>query len=108
MINEINFKHSLIFFNFCIVFSAIEYLKNNNLNLLCLFLILTIGISHGALDNIKGKKLLKFLKVKSILLFYIGYILISLFIILVWFFFSRIPTYNLFNYCIISFWKRGY
>ena len=25
----------------------------------CLFLILILGISHGALDNIKGKKLLK-------------------------------------------------
>ena len=108
MIKEINFKHSLIFFNFCIIFSAIEYLKNNNLNLVCLFLILSIGISHGALDNIKGKKLLKFLKVKSISLFYIGYILISLFIILIWFFFSRILALNLFNYCIVSFWKRRY
>ena len=25
----------------------------------CLFLILIVGISHGSLDNIKGKKLLK-------------------------------------------------
>jgi len=25
----------------------------------CLFLILILGISHGALDNIKGKKLFK-------------------------------------------------
>jgi len=104
MINEINFKHSLIFFNFCIVFSAIEYLKNNNLNLLCLFLILTIGISHGALDNIKGKKLLKFLKIKSISLFYIGYILISLFIILVWFFF---PELLLITFLIIASYHFG-
>ena len=57
MIREINFKHSLIFFNLCIIFSAIEYLRNNSLIFICLFLILTIGISHGALDNIKGKKL---------------------------------------------------
>ena len=104
MINEINFKHSLIFFNFCIIFSAIEYLKNNNLNLLCLFLILTIGISHGALDNIKGKKLLKFLKIKSISLFYIGYILISLFIILVWFFF---PELLLITFLIIASYHFG-
>ena len=26
----------------------------------CLFLILTIGVSHGALDNIKGNKVLKY------------------------------------------------
>ena len=62
MIREINFKPSLIFFNLCIIFSAIEYLRNNSLIFICLFLILTIGISHGALDNIKGKKLLKFLR----------------------------------------------
>jgi len=104
MIKEINFKHSLIFFNFCIIFSAIEYLRNNNVNLICLFLILTIGISHGALDNIKGKKLLKFLKVKSILLFYIGYILISLFIILIWFFF---PEFLLLIFLIIASYHFG-
>ena len=104
MIKEINFKHSLIFFNFCIIFSAIEYLKNNNLNLVCLFLILSIGISHGALDNIKGKKLLKFLKVKSISLFYIGYILISLFIILIWFFF---PEFLLLTFLIIASYHFG-
>ena len=104
MIKEINFKHSLIFFNFCIIFSAIEYLKSNNLNLLCLFLILTIGISHGALDNIKGKKLLKFLKIKSISLFYVGYILISLFIILVWFFF---PEFLLITFLIIASYHFG-
>ena len=89
MIKEINFKHSLIFFNFCIILSAVEYLRNNNLNLVCLFLILIIGISHGALDNIKGKKLLKFFKIKSISLFYIVYILISIFIIFFWFLFPR-------------------
>ena len=104
MIKEINFKHSLIFFNLCIIFSAIEYLKSNNLNLLCLFLILTIGISHGALDNIKGKKLLKFLKIKSISLFYVGYILISLFIILVWFFF---PEFLLITFLIIASYHFG-
>ena len=104
MIKKINFKHSLIFFNLCIIFSAIEYLKSNNLNLLCLFLILTIGISHGALDNIKGKKLLKFLKIKSISLFYVGYILISLFIILVWFFF---PEFLLITFLIIASYHFG-
>ena len=60
--NKINYYHSLIFFNLCIFLSAIEYLKSNNLLLVCLFLILSIGISHGSLDHIKGKKLIKILE----------------------------------------------
>ena len=52
MIKQINFYHSLIFFNFCIIISAFSFLRENNLTLFCLFLILTVGISHGALDNI--------------------------------------------------------
>ncbi len=89
MNKKINFNHSLIFFNFCIILSAIEYLRNNNLNLICLFLILTIGISHGSLDNLKGKKLLKFYKIKSISLFYITYIFLSILIILFWLLFPQ-------------------
>ena len=104
MIREINFKHSLIFFNLCIIFSAIEYLRNNSLIFICLFLILTIGISHGALDNIKGKKLLKFFKIKSISIFYIVYIFISLFIILIWFFF---PKFLLVSFLIIASYHFG-
>ena len=84
MIKKVNFYHSLFFFNFCIFISAFAFLRNNNLVILCLFLILTLGISHGALDNIKGKKLLKLFDIKSMSIFYIGYSLISLFIILIW------------------------
>ena len=89
MIKKINFYQSLIFFNFSIIISAFSFLRNNNLVMLCLFLILTIGISHGALDNIKGKKLLKFLRIKSMSTFYIGYSLISLSIILIWIMFPK-------------------
>ncbi len=104
MIKEINFKHSLIFFNFCIIFSSVEYLRNNNFNLVCFFLILIIGISHGALDNIKGKKLLKFFKIKSISLFYIVYILISIFIIFFWFLF---PGFLLTLFLIVASYHFG-
>ena len=104
MIKEINFKHSLIFFNFCIIFSAVEYLRNNNFNLVCFFLILIIGISHGALDNIKGKKLLKFFKIKSISLFYIVYILVSIFIIFFWFLF---PGFLLTLFLIVASYHFG-
>ena len=55
----INFKHSIIFFNLCILISPFYLMLNYEPIILCLFLILIIGISHGSLDNIKGKKLLK-------------------------------------------------
>ena len=92
MIKKLNFYHSLFFFNICIILSALEFLKNKDYLILCFFLILSIGISHGALDNLKGKKLLKILKFKSIFVFYIGYITISLFVILCW---ILIPTLTL-------------
>jgi len=86
---KINFKHSVIFFNFCILISPIYLLLNFEPIIFCLFLILILGISHGALDNIKGKKLLKFLRIKSMSTFYIGYSLISLSIILIWIMFPK-------------------
>ena len=78
------------------ILSAFPFLRNNNLLILCLFLILTVGISHGSLDNIKGKKLIRLLNVvsinniKPIHIFYIAYSLIALFIIVFWFIFPKI------------------
>ena len=77
MIKKINFYHSLVFFTMCIFISAFAFVRDNNLTILCLFLILTVGISHGSLDNIKGKKLLRFFNIKHISKFYIGYLLTS-------------------------------
>ena len=87
---KINYYHSLIFFNLCIFLSAFEFLRNNSLLILCLFLILSLGISHGALDHIKGKKLIKMLNYKSTTIFYISYIFVGVSIIIVWLFFSKI------------------
>ena len=84
MIKKINFFHSLIFFNICIFISSINYLNDNNLIVLCLFLILTVGISHGSLDNLKGKILLRSRNIQSISIFYIGYIILSILVILFW------------------------
>ena len=71
MLKKIDFFHSLIFFNFCIFLSSINFIHDQNYLLVCLFLIMSIGISHGSLDNIKGKKLLKIFKVKGIEKFYL-------------------------------------
>ena len=84
MIRKINFYHSLIFFISSIILSGFPFLRDNNLVILCLFLILTLGISHGSLDNSKGKKLLKLFDIKSMSTFYIAYSLMSLSIIIIW------------------------
>ena len=82
--NSINFKHSVIFFNLCILVSPIYQSMNYTLIVSCLFLILLLGISHGSLDNIKGEKLFKLLGYKSKYLFYLSYLFISLLIIISW------------------------
>ena len=90
---RINFKHSVIFFNICILISPLYFLLNFEPIILCLFLILILGISHGALDNIKGKELLKLFGYKSIIAFYIVYIFISLLIIIFWLIFPNIVLF---------------
>jgi len=86
--NIINFKHSIIFFNLCILVSPLNKIIDLNL-IICLFLILIVGISHGSLDNIKGRKLLKIFGFKSEYIFYIIYLTISSLIILLWIIFPN-------------------
>ena len=86
--NIINFKHSIIFFNLCILVSPLNKIIDVNL-IICLFLILIIGISHGSLDNIKGRKLLKIFGFQSEYFFYIIYLTISSLIILLWIIFPN-------------------
>ena len=86
---NINFKHSLIFFNFCILISPLYFLIKFEPIIFCLILILFLGVSHGALDNLKGKKLLYLFGYRSIFSFYLVYILISLLIVFFWFLFPN-------------------
>ena len=101
---KINFYHTLIFFKLTICISAFEYIRNNDLLIFSLFLILCIGISHGSLDNLKGKKLLKYYNINSISIFYIAYILFSLIIILFWIFF---PDYLLILFLVLASYHFG-
>ena len=87
---KISFRHSVIFFNFCIFVSPFYFILNFEPILVCLFLILILGISHGALDYIKGKKLLKLFGYKLSFSFYLVYVLISLLIIIFWLIFPNI------------------
>ena len=83
---KINFNHSFIFFLVCNIFSLIAF-KFNTLTIspfICLLLILSIGISHGSLDNFKGRKLFQILEIDNFSIFYFVYILIALIVIFLW------------------------
>jgi len=101
---KINFKHSVVFFSLCILISPFYLVVSSEPIILCLFLILILGISHGALDNIKGKKLLKLFGYKSIISFYFAYILISLSIIIFWLIF---PNIILFLFLVVAAFHFG-
>ena len=104
-IKKINFNHSFIFFIFCNIFSLLIFKMNINISpLICLFLILLIGVSHGSLDHIKGKKLFEILKIKNISSFYLIYILITFFIIILWIF---LPTFSLIIFLMVASFHFG-
>ena len=105
-IKKLNFNHSFIFFFFCNILSLI-FFKFNNLTispLICLILILVIGVSHGSLDNIKGRKILNILKFESIIIFYLIYVLIAIIVIILWYLF---PTFSLIIFLIVASYHFG-
>ena len=91
-------KHSFYFSALTIIFSIIALILSKNFEFsdqslvpfLCLFLILSVGISHGALDNYKANKILKIYKIDNKFVFYFSYTSISILIIISWIFFSLI------------------
>ena len=86
-INKINSIHSIIFFLAATIYSISVYkFKLMQLSpLMCFFLILIIGVSHGAYDHIKGRSLLKIYNINNIFIFYLSYILVGLIVIFTWF-----------------------
>jgi len=105
-IKKINLNHSFIFFLFCNIFSLIIFkAKNFSISpIICLFLISIIGVSHGSLDHIKGRRLLKIFDIKKILFFYMAYILLAIFIIIIW---VLIPAISLFLFLIVASYHFG-
>ena len=84
MIKKIYGQHTFYFSVLTIVLSIITLATGGNIEFsnelivpfVCLFLILSVGISHGAMDNYKANKLLKIYKTKNKSIFFIIYILI--------------------------------
>ncbi len=100
-IKGINLNHSFIFFIFCNIFSLIAF-KIDNFSispLICLFLVLSIGVSHGSLDNVKGRKLFQIFGINNISIFYISYILIALMVIILW---IIIPSISLMIFLVVA------
>ena len=100
-IKKINLNHSFIFFLLCNIFSIIAFkITYFTISpLICLFLILSIGVSHGSLDNLKGRKLFQIYGINSFVIFYLSYILISLSVIFFW---IIIPSISLIIFLIIA------
>ncbi len=105
-IKKTNLNHSFIFFLFSYIFSLIIF-KFNNLNispLICLLLILTIGVSHGSLDHVKGKKLFNILNIKKISIFYFLYTLMAISVIIIW---IIIPSVSLMIFLLVASFHFG-
>ena len=69
-------KHSNYFFLLTIFLCLLQFFIKVDTDqawvyIACFFLIITVGVSHGALDDLKGYKLLKFYNINNKLLFFI-------------------------------------
>ena len=103
--NQINKYHTILLFLLSLFFLIFKIdLQTKGIALICFFLIATIGVSHGSLDNFKGAKLLKILNIKNKLLFYFIYIFISLVVITSWLIF---PLFMLVVFLVVAAYHFG-
>ncbi|MDC1091270.1 Brp/Blh family beta-carotene 15,15'-dioxygenase [Candidatus Pelagibacter ubique] len=105
-IKKINFFHSVIFLFFSTSLALIfDQFKSLSISpIICLLLILSIGISHGALDNQKGKRLIKLYNINNIYYFYLIYLIIATTIIIIW---LLAPTLSLIIFLVVAAYHFG-
>ncbi|MDA7464960.1 Brp/Blh family beta-carotene 15,15'-dioxygenase [Candidatus Pelagibacter ubique] len=105
-IKKINFFHSIIFLFFSTSLALIfDQFKSLSISpIICLLLILSIGISHGALDNQKGKRLIKLYNINNIYYFYLIYLTIAVTIITIW---LLAPTLSLIIFLVVAAYHFG-
>ena len=105
-IKKINFFHSIIFLFFSTSLALIfDQFKSLSISpIICLLLILSIGISHGALDNQKGKRLIKLYNINNIYYFYLIYLIIAATIIAIW---LLAPTLSLIIFLVVAAYHFG-
>ena len=112
MIKNIYGKHTFYFSALTIVISIIALITRNNfefsndllISSICLFFILSIGISHGAMDNYKANKLLIIYKINNKSIFFIIYILIATFVIILW---SLYSSFTLLLFLLVASYHFG-
>ena len=108
---KINKEYSLFlfFFNIFILFTVSEVLNSKEIevpfkNIICFFLISIIGVSHGALDHVKGYKLIKIYKINNKYFFYPVYIFCCLLVIFFWIIF---PSVTLILFLLVASYHFG-
>ena len=108
---KLNRQYSIIifFFNILVIFSVSKFLEIKNITIpyqtvICFFLISIIGVSHGALDHVKGSQLMKIYKVKNNFYFYLVYIFFSLLVILCW---TILPLLTLIIFLLVASYHFG-
>ena len=112
MIKKLYGKHTFYFALLTVGLSIFGLIGKNFFSLLneltilfvCLFLILSIGISHGALDNYKANKLFTIYRLKNKAIFFAIYIFISALVIFIW---SLYSTYTLLAFLVIASYHFG-
>ena len=108
---KINKEYSLFlfFFNIFILFTVSDVLDSKEIevpfkNIICFFLISIIGVSHGALDHIKGYKLMEIYKINNKYFFYPVYIFCCLLVIFFWIIF---PSVTLILFLLVASYHFG-
>ena len=108
---KINKRYSffLLLFNVIFLISLSRVLENHQIELqyqaiICFFLISIIGVSHGALDHLKGYKLMEVYKIQNKSFFYLAYIAVSLLVIFIWLIF---PEFVLLVFLLVASYHFG-
>ena len=65
---------------------------------------MSIGVSHGSLDNMKGKKLFEIFKINNFFIFYLSYISLAILIIFFW---IILPSISLTLFLIVASYHFG-
>jgi len=112
MIKNIYGRHTFFFSVLAITFALVALILEKNLLFFndtlvlffCLLLIISIGISHGAMDNHKAEKLLRIYKVNNKIIFFVIYILISCFVIFIW---SLYASITLLTFLVVASYHFG-
>jgi beta-carotene 15,15'-dioxygenase len=108
IVAKLGSKHSGFFFLFVIfliILSKIFLVSDNSLiAIICFFLIATIGVSHGSLDNLKGEKILKKYKIKHKFLFYLSYVFLAFVTVVIW---NYLPFFTLLLFLVVASYHFG-